>query len=168
MATFNDWIDIPIQLQAFQRLLVDTAPAWCLDNLPTTALEPASSLPVALAQAFDMIEPLLRLSVKHHLLELDPVSALVVDAWFQKQGLSLPQYLSCVSTVESEVDGLFVWLCARAYDQHLNIIHGNGIWCTRCSCILNLEDAVIVLILGSYLASPSISTVNKCPKSGVK
>ena len=66
------------------------------------------------------------------------------------------------------MDGLFVWLCARVYDQHLNIVHGNGIWCTRHSCILNLEDAVIVLILGSYLASPPISMVNKCPKSGVK
>ena len=115
-----------------------------------------------------MTEPLLRLSMKHLLLELDPESALVVDAWFQKQGLSLPQYLSCVSTVESEVDGLFVWLYARVYDQHLNVIHRNGIWCTRHSYIPNLEDAVIILILGSYLASPPVSTVNKCPKSGVK
>ncbi len=115
-----------------------------------------------------MTEPLLRLSVKCLLLELDPKSALVVDAWFQKHGISLPQYLSFVSTVESEVDSLFVWLCVRVYDQHLNIVHGNGIWCTRYSCILNLEDTVIVLILGSYLASPSMSTVNKCPKSGVK
>ena len=101
MATSSEWTDIPVQLQVFQRLLVDTAPAWCSDNLPTTALEPASTLPVALAWAFDMTEPLLRLSVKCLLLELDPDSALVVDAWFQKQGLSLLQYLSCVSTVES-------------------------------------------------------------------
>ena len=87
---------------------MDTAPAWCSDNLPTTALEPATTLPVVLAQAFDTTEPLLRLSIKHLLLALDSESALVVDAWFQKQGLSLLQYLSCVSTVESEVDGLFV------------------------------------------------------------
>ena len=72
-------MDIPVQLQAFQRLLADTAPAWCSDNLPTTALEPASTLLVALAQAFDMTEPLLRLSVKHLLLELDSESTLVVD-----------------------------------------------------------------------------------------
>ncbi len=42
-------MDIPVQPQAFQRLLEDTALAWCSDNLPTTALEPASTLPVALA-----------------------------------------------------------------------------------------------------------------------
>ena len=168
IATLNEWMDIPVQLQAFQRLLADTALAWCSDNLPTTALEPASTLPVALAQGFDTMEPLLRLSMKCLLLELDPESALVVNVWFQKQGLSLPQYLSCVSTVESEVDSLFVWLCARVYDQHLNIIHGNRIWCTRHLCIPNLEDIVIILILGSYLASPPVSVVNKCPKSGVK
>ncbi len=114
-----------------------------------------------------MMEPLLRLSVKHLLLELDPDSAMVVDAWFQK-GLSLPQYLSTVSTMESEVDSLFIWLCVRVYDQHLNVVHGNGIWCTRHLCIPNLEDTVIVLILGSYLASPPMSMVNKHPKSGVK
>ena len=66
------------------------------------------------------------------------------------------------------MDGLFVWLCARVYDQHLNIVHGNGIWCTRHLCIPNLEDTIIVLILGSCLASPSVSVVNKHPKSGVK
>ncbi len=106
--------------------------------------------------------------MKHLLLELDSESALVVDAWFQKQGLSLSKYLSCISTVESEVDSLFVWLCARVYNQHLNVVHSNGIWCTRCLCILNLEDAIIVLLLGSYLASLFMLVVNKCPKSGMK
>ncbi len=164
----SEWTELPVQPQVFQRLLAEMASAWCSDNLPTTALEPASTLPVALAHAFDTTEPLLRLSVKHLLLGLDPVSALVIDAWFQKQGISLPQYLSCISTVESEVDGLFIWLCARAYNQHLNIVHGNGIWCTQHSCIPNLEDAVVILILCSFMASPPMSKVNTHPKSGVK
>ncbi len=167
MAT-GEWTECPVQPAAFQRLLPETAPAWCSDNLPTTALESTDLLSVALARAFDTTEPLMRLAVKRHLLDLDPQSAMVVDVWFQKQNISLPRYLSQVSTVGSEVDGLFIWLCAKVYNQHLNLVHGDGIWCMRRSCIPNLEDSVVVLVLGSYLASPAMTTIRARPKSCVK
>ncbi len=166
--TSGEWTECPVQPSIFQPLLPETAPAWCFDNLPTSTLETTDSLPVALAMAFDTTEPLMHLTVKCHLLDLDPHSAAVVDDWFWKQNISLPHYLSQVSTVESEVDGLFIWLCARVYDQHLNLVHGDGIWCTQHSCILNLEDAVVVLVMGLFMASPSMTTLCSRPKSCIK
>ncbi len=55
----------------------------------------------------------------------------------------------------SEPDGLFMWLIAQCLGTHLNLIHANGIWSTRCSGVPDLWDPAIVFVIGHYLATPA-------------
>ena len=78
------------------------------------------------------------------------------------------QYLTRVSTEGTEADGLFVWLVTKACAEHINLVHGNGIWTTRASGIPDLQDAIIVLTLESFLASLSVQAAKSASKSSVK
>ncbi len=56
----------------------------------------------------------------------------------------------------------------KACAEHINLVHGNGIWTTRASGIPDLQDAIIVLTLESFLASLSVQAVKSASKSSVK
>ncbi len=47
----------------------------------------------------------------------------------------------------SEPNGLFMWLTAQSLNMHLNLIHANGIWSTRCSGVPDLWDPAIVFVI---------------------
>ncbi len=86
----------------------------------------------------------------------------VVNAWLLKEGITFSQYLMHVSTEGTEADGLFVWLATKACAEHINLVHGNGIWTTRASGILDLQDAVIVLTLASIFGQSECSSCEMC------
>ena len=61
----------------------------------------------------------------------------------------------------SEPNGLFMWLIAQCLGTHLNLIHTNGIWSTRCSGVPDLQDPAIVFVIGHYLATPAIQILKE-------
>ncbi len=158
----------PVQHTIFQQLLPDIAPRWCHNNLPTTGLESKDSFIHVLSYALNMSELLLHLTVKRFLLDLGRLVAVVVDAWLLQEGLTMLQYLSCVSIEGSQIDGLFLWLASHACQEHLNLVHGNGVWTTRTTGMPDLHDVVIVLTLDKFLASPHVCVVQQLSKSAVK
>ncbi len=56
----------------------------------------------------------------------------------------------------SEPNGLFLWLIAQCLGMHINLIHTNGIWSTRCSGVPDLWDPAIVFVIGHYLAALAV------------
>ncbi len=56
----------------------------------------------------------------------------------------------------SEPNGLFLWLIAQCLGMHINLIHTNGIWSTRCSGVPDLWDPAIVFVIGHYLAAAAV------------
>lgn len=92
---------------------------------------------------------------------MDMTTAYTVDKCLQQKGLSLKQYITKVGNVGSPIDGLFVWLVSWCFNQHVNVVHSDGVWTTRRSVIPDLHDPTIVLMLNSYLFSPAVSRVQE-------
>ncbi len=152
-----EWIGPPLVLSGVQRLLLDIAPKWCADNLPMMSLEWCESLHIALVGTLNVSEAELCLKVKTVLLNMDEDMAFMVDNCLQ--GLTLKQYITKASNVGTAIDCLFIWLVSWAYAQHMNIIHGDGIWTTHQSAIPDLRDPVLVLTLTGYLFGTSVNKI---------
>ena len=75
----DEWMDIPLDLSAVQRLLDDIAPKWCAANLPAATMEPAPSLTTALYYALSIDEDHLCLQVKWLFMEPDRRIADAID-----------------------------------------------------------------------------------------
>ena len=63
------------------------------------------------------------------------------------------------SNVGKQIDGLFLWLSSFVLKEHINVVHGDGIWTTHCAAVPNLQDLTVVFILGYYMAASG------CPPS---
>ena len=138
---------MPLVLGGVQWLLPDIAPCWYTDNLPAMSLESCDHLHVALAGALDSSEAELHLQVKSLLLNMDVNTA--------------------YTSIGASIDCLFIWLASWAFSQHLNIVHGDRIWTTRRSVILDLCDPVLVLTLTGYLFGLSVERAKEQERESV-
>ena len=118
----------------------------------------------AMEIALEILEQDQYLRVKQALLGDSVKVQATLESWLVDTRLTRPRYLSKISNISSEPDGLFIWLIAQCLGMHINLIHTNGIWSTRCSGILDLWDPAIVFVLSHYLATP---TVHLCKDESV-
>ncbi len=156
-----DWTGIPLLLGNLPHFLSDIMVRWCQENLPAQQLESCDCLHVALAGALDVSEAWLCLEVKGLLMHMDTDTAYTTNNYLQQQSITMKQYISNVSTVGCGIDGLFLWLASRAFGQHINLIHGNGVWTSWWSAIPDLRDPVVVTTLDGFLFSPSCDVLSK-------
>ncbi len=91
--------------------------------------------------------------MKQLLLSQDNDVHVLVDFWLQQKGLTFSQYLSVCSNVGTQVDGFFLWLSSFVLREHINMVHGDGIWTTCHAAVPNLQDLAVVFILGYYMAA---------------
>ena len=63
------------------------------------------------------------------------------------------------SNVGKQIDGLFLWLSSFVLKEHINVVHGDGIWTTCHTAIPDLQDPTVVFVLGYYIAASG------CPSS---
>lgn len=144
----------PLHLEVLQHLMDDIVPTWCDQNLPSTSLVKVPLLLHAFTVALDTSEADLHLQVQRVLLGDSTKAQVAFQTWLQDTGIKRTHYLSQVSNMGTNVDGLFIWIAVQCLGVHLNLIHANGIWTTCCSSIPGLRDPVVVFALGYFLASP--------------
>ncbi len=78
-----------------------------------------------------------------------------VLCWIEASNLMESQFLTYYSTVDSHVDGLFMWLVTVATGFHLNFVHTNGVWSSCASESPDMQNAVVMHIEGHFISAPS-------------
>ncbi len=66
--------------------------------------------------------------------------------WLFRTNCSLPDYVEEVQN-HNLLDGLYILMAAKAYNGHLAIVHGEGMWTTCASGVTEPGDSLIVASL---------------------
>ena len=77
----------------------------------------------------------------------------MIQQWLENSVMDGSELLDWYLDSDTEVDGLFIWLCAVLSHFHLNIVHQNAAWTTRASDVPNFLDVVIIFAEGCYLVA---------------
>ena len=144
-------------LEGFQRFMTESAVNACHKLLLEHALDSSPTLLMALSGLFDMQPDDLHLRVGNLIARDDREIQSVISTWLDHLGLSRKQYLRRVVNTSKDIDGLFLWLVLREVQQHINLVHSDGVWTSHKSDITVLTDASIVLVLDCFLHTRKMS-----------
>ncbi len=98
----------------------------------------------------------MRIRVKEALYENHTQASQVADVWLLDTKISRLQYLSRVVNCECAIDGLFIWLAAWSYQQHLNVFHAARVWTSRAMDDPIFTDPALIFIIRCFLVSPAM------------